>query len=93
MQVPIRQIIEGLGGDQFIKREVRHDYDLIEIIKKGLPMESVTFLQTNFGFTNKQMSHILAISESTYQRRIRSKSKLTPDETEKAVSLSELYVK
>ncbi len=56
-------------------------------------MESVAFLQNNFGFTNKEMSHILAISESAYQRRIRTKSKLTQDETEKAISLSELHAK
>ena len=93
MQVPIRQIVEGLGGERFIKRPVRHEFDLMEIVKEGIPMESVAFLQGNFGLTNKEMSHILAISESTYQRRIRAKATLTPDETEKAISLSELYVK
>lgn len=56
-------------------------------------MESVAFLQANFGFTNKEMSHILAISESTYQRRIRAKERMTQDETEKAISLSEVYEK
>ncbi|GAB4015828.1 hypothetical protein GCM10028773_07010 [Spirosoma koreense] len=54
-------------------------------------MESVAFLQNNFGFTNKEMSLILSISESTYQRRIRTKSKLSQDETEKAISLAEVY--
>ncbi len=93
MQVPINRILEGLGGDRFIKRPIRHDYDLIELVKEGLPMESVAFLQRNLGFTNKEMSHILAISESTYQRRIRAKSRLTQDETEKAISLSEIYEK
>lgn len=93
MQVPINRILEGLGGDRFIKRPIRHDYDLIELVKEGLPMESVAFLQSNLGFTNKEMSHILAISESTYQRRIRAKSRLTQDETEKAISLSEIYEK
>ncbi len=93
MQVSIRQIIEGLGGEQLIKRPVRHEFDLIELAKEGLPMESVTFLQNNFGFTNKEMSHILSISESTYQRRIRAKATLTQDETEKAISLSEVYEK
>jgi putative toxin-antitoxin system antitoxin component (TIGR02293 family) len=37
------------------------------------------------------MSQILAISESTYQRRIRAKEKLTIDETEKVIALSEVY--
>ena len=85
--------MEGLGGDRFVKRPIRHESDLIELVKEGLPMESVAFLQANFGFTNKEMSHILAISESTYQRRIRAKMKLTQDETEKAISLSEVYEK
>ncbi len=93
MQVSINRLLEGLGGDRFIKRPIRHDYDLIELVKEGLPMESVAFLQRNLGFTNKEMSHILAISESTYQRRIRAKSRLTQDETEKAISLSEIYEK
>ena len=93
MQVSVQKIMAGLGGDRFIKRQVRHEFDLIELVKEGVPMESVAFLQSNFGFTNKEMSHILSISESTYQRRIRAKSTLTQDETEKAVSLSELYAK
>ena len=93
MQVSVQKIMAGLGGDRFVKRPIRHEFDLIELVKEGLPMESVAFLQSNFGFTNKEMSHILSISESTYQRRIRAKSTLTQDETEKAISLSELYAK
>lgn len=93
MQVSVQKIMAGLGGDRFVKRPVQHEFDLIELVKEGLPMESVAFLQSNFGFTNKEMSHILSISESTYQRRIRAKSTLTQDETEKAISLAEVYEK
>ncbi len=93
MQVSVQKIMEGLGGDRFIKRPVRHEFDLIELVREGLPIESVAFLQSSFGFTNKEMSHILAISESTYQRRIRAKATLTPDETEKAISLAEVHEK
>ncbi len=93
MHVSVQKIMAGLGGERFVKRQIRHEFDLIELVKEGLPMEAVAFLQNNFGFTNKEMSHILSISESTYQRRIKTKSTLTQDETEKAVSLSELYAK
>ena len=93
MQVSVKKIVSGLGGEQFIKRPIRHELDLIELAKEGLPIESIAFLQGNFGFTNKEMSHILAISESTYQRRIRDKSRLTQDETEKAISLAEVFEK
>lgn len=93
MHVSVQKIMAGLGGERFVKRQIRHEFDLIELVKEGLPMEAVAFLQNSFGFTNKEMSHILSISESTYQRRIKTKSTLTQDETEKAVSLSELYAK
>jgi len=93
MLVAIQKIIDGLGGDRYLKNQVRHEFDLLSLIDEGLPMESATFLQHNFGFTNKERSHILAISKSTYQRGIRTKSRLTLDETEKAISLSELYAK
>lgn len=93
MRVSLKHLVDGLGGEQLIKRPVNHEFDLMEVAKEGLPMESVAFLQQNFGFTNKQMSHLLAISESTYQRRIRAKSTLNQDETEKAISLAEVYVK
>jgi putative toxin-antitoxin system antitoxin component (TIGR02293 family) len=93
MQVPIHRIVEGLGGPQHFKRPIRHEFDLIEVVREGLSIASVAHLQQNFGLTNKQMSALLAISESTYQRRLRAKGTLTPDETEKAISLSEIYEK
>ncbi len=60
MQVPVQQIILGLGGDRFINRPIKHEFDLIELIQEGIPMESVAFLQNNFGLTNKEMSHMRA---------------------------------
>lgn len=93
MNVPIQRIVEGLGGPQHFRRPIQHEFDLIEVIKEGLPIASVEHLQKSFGLTNKQMSALLAISESTYQRRLRAKGTLTSDETEKAISLSELLEK
>ncbi|CCH01054.1 hypothetical protein FAES_3045 [Fibrella aestuarina BUZ 2] len=93
MNVSVKRIVEGLGGSQYFKRPIRHEFDLMEVVKEGLPIESAAHLQRNFGLTNKQMSALLAISESTYQRRLRDKGTLTPDETEKAISLSEVYAK
>lgn len=72
MQVSVQKIMAGLGGDRYVKQQIRHEFDLIELVKEGLPMESVAFLQSSFGFTNEEMSNILSISESTYQRRIRA---------------------
>ena len=93
MQVSVHKIADALGGESVIKHPIRHELDLMTVVKEGLPIESLTYLQQNFGFTNKAMSHILAISQSTYQRRIRANDKLTQDETEKAIALSEVYEK
>ena len=91
MQVSVGQIASALGGESLIRHPVRHESDLMAIVESGLPIESLIHLQTKFGFTNKAMSQILAISESTYQRRIRAVEKLTRDETEKVIALSEIY--
>ena len=56
-------------------------------------MQAVKHLQDKMGFSNKMMSYLLTISESTYQRRIKTQSKLINDEAEKAIALSELYAK
>lgn len=93
MNVSVGRIVSALGGESIIKHSIRHELDLMDVVKEGLPIESLTYLQHNFGFTNKAMSHILAISESTYQRKIKAKNKLTKDETEKAIALSEVYEK
>lgn len=93
MQVSIPQIMTALGGESIVNRHVENSFDLIDLVNEGLPMQSVKFLQDKLGFSNRTMSHLLAISESTYQRRIKAKSLLTKDETEKAISLSELYAK
>lgn len=56
-------------------------------------MLAVKQLQDKMGFSNKTMSALLMISESTYQRRIKAQAKLTNTEAEKAIALSELYAK
>lgn len=93
MNVSVSRIVSALGGEALLNHSVRHEFDLMAVAEAGLPIESLLFLQQNMGFTNKAMSHILSISESTYQRRIRAKAKLTKDEGEKAISLSEVYEK
>ncbi len=93
MEISVSKIVEALGGEGLMKHPVRHELDLMAVVETGLPIESLIYLQSRFGFTNKIMSQILAISESTYQRRVRAKDKLTKDETEKVIALSEIFEK
>jgi len=93
MNVPLQRIVSALGGETILQRPVRQELDLMAVIDSGLPIESLTFFQNAIGLTNKAMSQILAMSESTYQRRIKANTKLRKDETEKVISLTEVYEK
>jgi putative toxin-antitoxin system antitoxin component (TIGR02293 family) len=93
MSISVSQVLSALGGESVVQRRVDDAYDLISLVKEGLPMQAVKQLQDKLGFSNKMMSYLLTISESTYQRRIKSQSKLVNDEAEKAIGLSELYAK
>jgi putative toxin-antitoxin system antitoxin component (TIGR02293 family) len=89
----ISQVVSAFGGELMLQRPVHTAFDLIALVKEGLPMQAVKQLQDKLGFSNKTMSGLLTISESTYQRRIKTKTSLTNDEAEKAIGLSELYAK
>ena len=93
MVMSVSQIASAFGGELMLQRPVNSAFDLIALVKEGLPMEAVKQLQDKLGFSNKTMSGLLTISESTYQRRIKTQAKLTNDEAEKAIGLSELYAK
>ncbi len=93
MNVSFKRIVLALGGETVLQHPVRHEFDLIDVIEKGLPIEALTYFQNTIGFTNKAMSHILAMSESTYQRRVKAKTNLTKEETEKVIALTEVYEK
>lgn len=87
------QIIDVLGGQKAFKQPVDSFLSFIEITEKGFPISVAQRIQKQLELSNKQFSQMLSLSESTFQRRIKSQSALSAGESEKVVDLSKIIAK
>ena len=88
--LPIPTLIVLLGGQTIINREIRHDFDLIEVAKEGLPKQALDNLALNISFSTKEMAEVLNVSERTIQR-YRDDQRLDKDASAKLIRLAKLY--
>lgn len=93
VKTPVAQVVELLGGATLIREAVHNDLDLLMVATKGLSMQSLRALQRRMGFSNKEISEFLSVSESTLLRRQQEKKPLSRDESEKAIQLSAVVAK
>lgn len=86
-------MVELMGGKAVIPQRVRNEMDLLAVALEGLSVRAVRALQQHLGFSNKEMSVVLGVSESTLARREQTHTPLTLDEGEKAIQLSAVLAK
>jgi putative toxin-antitoxin system antitoxin component (TIGR02293 family) len=86
-------VVEIMGGQEAIGRKVNHAADIIEISAKGMPSKVIQAIQDHGNFSNKQISILLDIPESTLQRSRKSAKTLKKDDAEKAFHLSSVLAK
>ena len=89
-QGPVAAVIALLGGPAVLAQPVRTELDLVRAAAAGVSVAAVRNLQRHLRFSNREMSAVLSISESTLTRREKSQQPLTRDESEKAIQLSAL---
>ncbi|RFP65100.1 DUF2384 domain-containing protein [Hymenobacter lapidiphilus] len=89
----VADMVALMGGPAVIPQLVRNEMDLLGVAIKGLSVQAVRALQRHLGFSNKEMSAVLGVSESTLTRREQSQKPLTLDESEKAIQLSAVLAK
>ncbi|UYZ64082.1 type II RES/Xre toxin-antitoxin system antitoxin [Hymenobacter weizhouensis] len=89
----VASMVELMGGPAVIPQLVQNELDLLAVAIKGLSVQAVRALQQRLGFTNKEMSTVLGVSESTLTRREQTHRHLTLDEGEKAIQLSAVLAK
>lgn len=92
-KTPVAIMVELMGGGTVIPQLVHNELDLLMVAVKGLSVQAVRTLQRRMQFSNKEISELLAISESTLARREQSKRALTRDEAEKTIQLSAVMAK
>ncbi|RSK39530.1 type II RES/Xre toxin-antitoxin system antitoxin [Hymenobacter perfusus] len=89
----VANMVELMGGPTVIPQLVRNEMDLLAVAIKGISVQAVRALQQHLGFSNKEMSVVLGVSESTLARREQTRKPLTLDEGEKAIQLSAVLAK
>ncbi|HEX8350280.1 MAG TPA: antitoxin Xre/MbcA/ParS toxin-binding domain-containing protein [Hymenobacter sp.] len=92
-KTPVATMVELMGGGNVIPQLVHNELDLLMVAVKGLSVQALRTLQRRMQFSNKEISELLAISESTLARREHSKRALTRDEGEKTIQLSAVMAK
>lgn len=91
-------MVDIMGGTEIIGRPVHHPLDFMTLSREGMSVEVVRAIQQRMDFTNREMSQMLDISESTLQRLFRpvgnaGKETLKKDEAEKAYHIARVIAK
>ncbi len=92
-QSSVAAVVALLGGPSVMPQLVHTNLDLMRAAAAGVSIKAVRNLQRHMRLTNREMSEVLSISESTLTRRENTQSSLTRDESEKAIQLSAVVVK
>ena len=71
-----------------LSRPIANSLDLMRAAAAGVPVRAVRHLQAHMRLTNREMSEVMSMSESTLTRRENTQANLTRDEAEKAIQLS-----
>ncbi len=88
-------LVNIMGGPAVIGRPVHHLLDFMVLSREGMSVDVVRAIQHRMAFTNREMSRMLDISESTLQRLFRATGKeiLKKDEAEKAYHIARVIAK
>jgi putative toxin-antitoxin system antitoxin component (TIGR02293 family) len=89
----VASMVDLMGGPAVIPQLVRNELDLLGVAIKGISVQAVRSLQQRLQFSNKEISAVLGISESTLARREQAHRALTLDEGEKTIQLSGVLAK
>jgi len=84
-------IAEALGGKKILGRSIRNFAELAELIRQGLPSDSLLVLGEKLALKNAALSEKLGIPQRTLTRRLTRHSRLTAAESDRTVRLARVY--
>lgn len=82
------EIVEVLGGRKTFKRAVKGTDDLAQLVRSGLPASTVALLAATLAVERAQMAERLNIPSRTLSRRLKMKSRLTHDESDRTLRMA-----
>jgi putative toxin-antitoxin system antitoxin component (TIGR02293 family) len=86
-------IVDIMGGVTTLGREVHSPVDFMQASQTGMSVKVIQAIQDRMGFTNREVSQLLDISESTLQRYYRAGDTIKRDEAEKAYQIAKVIAK
>ena len=84
----VAEIVAVLGGRKTFKRPVRSTDDLAKQVRFGLPASTVELLAGSLSLHRSQVAERLNIPSRTLSRRLAAKSRLTHDESDRAMRMA-----
>jgi putative toxin-antitoxin system antitoxin component (TIGR02293 family) len=84
----VAEIVAVLGGKKTFKRPVRSTDDLAQQVRFGLPASTVDRLAGTLSLHRSQVAERLNIPSRTLSRRLAAKSRLTHDESDRAMRMA-----
>lgn len=85
------QVLNVVGQGKQVKASQATDISLYHVVSSGQPIASLRAMQRLMGFTHKEISEMMGISESTLLRRYKaSKQTLTREETDRLIGIAEV---
>ncbi|MGD0482358.1 MAG: antitoxin Xre/MbcA/ParS toxin-binding domain-containing protein [Terracidiphilus sp.] len=87
-EMSVAEIVAVLGGRKTFKRPVRSTDDLAQQVRFGLPASTVERLAGTLSLHRSQVAERLNIPSRTLSRRLAAKSRLTHDESDRAMRMA-----
>ena len=87
-EMSVAEIVAVLGGRKTFKRPVRSTDDLAKQVRFGLPASTVDLLAGTLSLHRSQVAERLNIPSRTLSRRLAAKSRLTHDESDRAMRMA-----
>jgi putative toxin-antitoxin system antitoxin component (TIGR02293 family) len=84
----VAEIVAVLGGKKTFKRPVRSTDDLAKQVRFGLPASTIDMLAGTLSLHRSQVAERLNIPSRTLSRRLAAKSRLTHDESDRAMRMA-----
>jgi putative toxin-antitoxin system antitoxin component (TIGR02293 family) len=84
-------VAEILGGEPVLGQSVGQGGALAELVRKGLPAQSLFLLAQRLDLRQAEISEKIGIPQRTLTRRLQQHSRLTAGESDRTVRLAQVF--
>ncbi len=86
----VNAIAEVLGGKKVLRRTISSSEDLVQITRKGLPVDILRELAVELGIDRQAVASLIGIPARTLSRRLSSRSRLSAAESDRSVRVARI---